>query len=118
MSSRVSLRISPGWTGASLAVVLRDFGISGMSFVKGEANAVLVVDPDAVLPFAVAAQHFQAIARQDKPISDGLPGVQRGQTAQGDRSDIGKLSHPLPLEKAFSLPASEGPEHDTDASPF
>jgi hypothetical protein len=32
--------------------VLRDFGIFGVSFVKGEANAVLVVDPDAVLPFA------------------------------------------------------------------
>ena len=51
-------------------MVLRDFGIFGVSFVKGEANAVLVVDPDAVLPFAIVAQSFQAVARRDEQISD------------------------------------------------
>ena len=85
-----------------------------MSFVKGEANAVLVVDPDAVLPFAVAAQRFQTIARRDKKISNCLRGVQRSQTPQGHRSDVGELFDALPPEKTFSLLASEAPDHDTD----
>src|ERR1019366_1878980 len=113
-SCKVSLRISPGWTGGSLAVVLRDFGIFGVSFVKGEANAVLVVDPDAVLPFAIVAQSFQAVARRDDEISDCLRGVQSGQTAQGDRSHIGELFDALPLEKGFGLLVSEAPDHNME----
>src|SRR3982751_5454301 len=69
-SSSVSFRISPGWTGGSLAIVLRNFGIFGMSFLKSEANPVLVVNPDAVLPFAIATQRFQAVAGRDKQIGN------------------------------------------------
>src|SRR5438045_1635302 len=69
-SSRVSFRISPGWTGGSLAIVLRNFGIFGMSPLKGEANAVLVIDPNAILSFSIAAQRFQPVARRDEQIRD------------------------------------------------
>ena len=66
------------------------FGIFGVSFLKGEANAVLVVDPDAVLPLAVAAQRFQTVARRDEQVGDCLRCVERGQAAQGYRFDIGE----------------------------
>ena len=91
--------------------MFRDFGIFGMSSLKDEANAVLVIDPDAVLAFPVAAQCFQAVARRDQQIGDGLSGVQRSQTAQGHGLDMSELFDALPAKKALGLLASEAPNH-------
>ena len=37
-----------------LAVVLGDFDVMGTIPFSGKADSVLIVDPDAVLPFAVS----------------------------------------------------------------
>ena len=61
-SSRVSFRISPGWTGDSLLVLFGDFDVLGMSGTPSKADSILIIDPDAVLSFPVASQSLQLIA--------------------------------------------------------
>ena len=60
-----------------LLVVIGDLNVEGVSILPAEANAVLVVDPNAVLPFAIARQGFELVAgdrgqvaRRDCPVSD------------------------------------------------
>jgi hypothetical protein len=43
-------------------VVIGNFNIEGVSIGPAEADPVLIVDPDAVLPFAVAFQNFELMA--------------------------------------------------------
>jgi hypothetical protein len=43
-------------------VVIGDLNVGGVSILPAEANAVLVVDPNAVLPFAIARQGFKLVA--------------------------------------------------------
>jgi hypothetical protein len=45
-------------------VVIRDFNGVSMTFPPLEANAVLIVDANAVLTFPIASQLLQAIARR------------------------------------------------------
>jgi hypothetical protein len=43
-------------------VVIGDLNVEGVPILPAEANAVLVVDPNAVLPFAIARQGFELVA--------------------------------------------------------
>jgi hypothetical protein len=43
-------------------VVVRDFDVVGIAVLPSEANAILIVHPDAVLPRTVAAQPLETIA--------------------------------------------------------
>jgi len=43
------------------SVVVGDLDVEGVSFTPDEADSPLVVDPDAVLPFAIPLQLFQPI---------------------------------------------------------
>jgi hypothetical protein len=45
-------------------VIVHNLCIVGISITPDEADAVLVIDPDAVLSTAVTRQCFQAIARE------------------------------------------------------
>jgi len=46
-------------------VVVDDFDVLGVAALPAEADAVLVVDADAVLPLAVARQFLQSVAGRD-----------------------------------------------------
>src|SRR5438309_2084597 len=48
-SFRSSSRMVPGWIGASL-VIVRDFDIGWSFLFPGEANPILIIDANAVLP--------------------------------------------------------------------
>jgi hypothetical protein len=42
-------------------VVVRDFDVVGIAILPSEANAILIVHPNAVLSYPVAAQPLEAI---------------------------------------------------------
>jgi hypothetical protein len=46
-------------------VIIDDFDVIGSSFSPHEAHAVLVIDPDTVLPLPHTMQSFEAIARRN-----------------------------------------------------
>jgi hypothetical protein len=51
-------------------VVVRDFDVVGIAVLPPEANPVLVVDANAVLPQAVAPQSLQAVPGRDVQLSE------------------------------------------------
>lgn len=55
-------------------VVIGDFYIVGVSPIPAEANAVLVVDPDAILPVTVSLQCFELVARREAKFGEGRCG--------------------------------------------
>jgi len=48
-----------------LSAIIRDFHVVGVSFPPREADAPLIVDPNAVLSFAVSGQLLKPIRRGD-----------------------------------------------------
>src|SRR5258708_846562 len=74
---RSSVSTSPGWIGmramsSLLSMVVKDFYFVGSwgRIVRLEANPPLVVDANAVLPFPVALQGLQTVARPGQ-VSEG-----------------------------------------------
>jgi hypothetical protein len=49
-------------------MVVHDHHIVGVAIPPFEADPLLTIDPDAELPEPVAAQRFQAIARQSSQV--------------------------------------------------
>src|SRR5690625_6194483 len=82
-----SMRTSPGWIGAIFSVVVNDLHLLRSCVGPHEPDPPLVVDPDAVLPGAVALQRFEPVARRDPKILDGLRRSHLTKLAQCDPMD-------------------------------
>jgi len=50
-------------------MVIRDLDLVGISGLPTKANAVLLIDPNAVLPPSLASQAFESVTRRDGQIS-------------------------------------------------
>jgi len=53
-----------------------------------ETNAPLAVDADAVLPFAVAVQGFEAVAGRRSQVAQHVRGIQLPKLAKRDSLDV------------------------------
>src|SRR6185312_4768911 len=73
-------------------MVVNDFNFMGVATLPEEADAPLVVDPDAVLAFAVALQGFQAIGWRNAEVIQGRRGIEHAELAARDLLDIGRQS--------------------------
>lgn len=56
----------------SASVVIRDFNLTGASVRPSEADSVLLVDRNAVLPFSLSGQGFQSVTRRDSQFLEAL----------------------------------------------
>ena len=83
-----SASTSPGWMGARRSVVIGDFDVMGAILVPSEADAVLVVDPDRILPGAVALERLEPVARRGAQIIEPMGGVEHRQFSQGGPFDM------------------------------
>src|ERR1035441_2738908 len=72
-----SSRILPGWIGGSFStlVVVRDFDIGWTLRSPFEADFILIIDPDAELALAFAAQRFPSVPAKRPQIFQGCRGV-------------------------------------------
>ncbi len=70
-------------------MVVNDFNFCRTGFRPGEANAPLVVDPDAVLSGAVALRQFKTVARWGSEVGQYLGIVQLTQLALRNTLNIG-----------------------------
>jgi hypothetical protein len=73
---------------------------------------MLVVDPDAVLSFPVAAERLQAVAGRDQQIGERLSAIESNKAPKSNGSDAIKPLNPFTLEQPRTLPALEAPNHD------
>src|SRR5690242_9339358 len=88
-SRNSSLRISPGCglrrraIAMSSAVIVHDLDVFGVAIGPPEADAPLVVDPDAHLSGTVSGQSFEAIARRIAQIVGRRRRIELAKLAQG-----------------------------------
>jgi hypothetical protein len=87
-------------------VVIGDLDIGGVSIVPSKAEAVLVVDSDAVLPLAVSFQRLQLVAGNCRQVAQRDSPVQMEELPQRDRFDGLKLLGKLLPEDLLRLRAS------------
>jgi hypothetical protein len=72
----------------------------------------LIVDPDAVLAFAVAFQYFESIARRNTQVVDRLGTIEHAQLATRDRLNIGgQAPRSEASPDAFGFLVDEIPDH-------
>jgi hypothetical protein len=58
-------------------MIVHDFHVMRIAIAPCEADPPLVVDANAVLPLAVRAQGFQAIAGRNAKVAQLIPGLYR-----------------------------------------
>jgi hypothetical protein len=66
-------------------VVVSDFDFPGISCLPSKTDAVLIIDPNAVLPLAKAVQLLQPVSRRDRQLSELANPIQLVQLAAGCR---------------------------------
>jgi hypothetical protein len=69
-------------------MVVDDFDILGSSLRPLEADAPLVVDPDAPLAGTVALEPFKPVGRRYTKVSDLPGGIDETQLAQSNRLNV------------------------------
>jgi len=92
-------------------VIIHDFYIVGIAITPDKADAPLGVDADAVLPFPIAFEYFQVIARRRPQIAGFGGNIQLSQLSLGHPFEGPKTLDSLPAVKLFGLPRPEGLDH-------
>jgi hypothetical protein len=93
-------------------VVIHDLDIVSVTRFPAEANAPLIVDPNAPLSRAITSKPLKAVSRWNSEIVQGDRSVELPQLAQCDALDI--CSEPLnepAVEELLGILASEAPDH-------
>ena len=73
-----------------LSVVIDDFHVVRIAVTPAEADAPLVIDPNAVLSFAFAFERLQPVCRGNTQIVERGRGIEHAQLAPGDLLDRGR----------------------------
>ena len=79
-------------------MVINNFNLVGVPVQPHKTNSPLIVDANAVLTSAIAAQSFQSIARWDAQEIQRGRSVQLLQLAQRHAGDIRELGNAPPLK--------------------
>src|SRR5690242_13987344 len=97
------------------SVVIGDFDIVEVAAVGEETHPVLVADPDAPLPLAVASQPLQAIARQGEVLERSgrlqLRQLAAGDTQQFPRQRLAGVFRIRAIEDVSGTPVLETSDH-------
>lgn len=93
-------------------MVINDFHVIRMGAFPAEANAVLIIDADAVLSFAIARKLLQAVARRNAEIVERFSGIQEQQFPQRRALKRARqFAAPFAVEKTFGLGVPEAANH-------
>jgi hypothetical protein len=76
-------------------MVVHDLNFVRIASIPDKADAVLIIDANAVLPFPVAAQSFQMISWRDSQIAQLRDSIQNEQLAFGYAMEIRRQSFAL-----------------------
>lgn len=82
-----------------------------VSVSPDEADAVAVVDPDAVLTFSVSLQGFQAVAREDPQVIQSASGMELHELSLSDPGDAPEPGAGETDEQGLTFPAPKGADH-------
>jgi hypothetical protein len=93
-------------------VIVRDLDVVGVSFAPDEADAPLIVDPDAVLTRPISPKSFQTIARRHFKILERGRRIQDPQLSKTHSRHI-RTEPPdrMPLEEPSGILVSKALDH-------
>jgi hypothetical protein len=94
-------------------VVVHDLHIISVPIVPNEADAILIVDPDAVLSPAVARERLEPITRKRPQVAELSSGVQLLQLPLSDSRHLLQPSAELASEQRLGLGILERPNHSS-----
>ena len=92
-------------------MVVKHINVEGVTATPAEADAVLIVDPHAVLSLPVALQGLKPIAREGPKILDLPRGVDLKELALRYPRDAAKSARGFAEEESLRVLASERPGH-------
>jgi hypothetical protein len=92
-------------------VVVHHFDLLRFAVLPDEADPILVVDPNAVLPLPIAGKSLKAIARERAEVVEALGGVQLRQLPLRDPGNGSEPPRRVPLKQGLGVSAPERPDH-------
>ena len=92
-------------------MIIHNFHVVDIAIAPSKTDAPLVVDANAVLPFSIAFQRFQAIAWRRPQIAKFGGDIQLPQLSLGHALAPPKASDSLPVVKLFRLARPERLDH-------
>src|SRR5512139_3962973 len=96
----------------SASVIVDDLDVVGVAFAPSEADTPLVVDADAELAFAPAAEFLESVAGRRSKIVQHDGSVQLPQPPERHAPDVGSESPDrFPLEEPFRVGVAESADH-------
>jgi hypothetical protein len=72
-------------------MTVHDLYVEGVSVMPDEADAILIVDPNAVLSRPLPAKRFQMISRRDPQVIEGQERIQNRQFLECPAPEISPL---------------------------
>src|SRR5437870_13704531 len=99
-------------------MVVHNFDFEGVCIGPPEADAPLVVDPNAVLPLAVTSKSLQTITRDGSKIRQGWGRLDVVELPFGHRGNALEFPAELAPEHLFGLLVPERPNHSSSVLSF
>src|SRR5437879_3102307 len=93
------------------SVVVHNLYVVSLSAVPAKTDAVLIVDPDAVLSDPVSLQAFELVARPDQKIAQGNRSIQGIQPPLRGGFDVYEPADSFIVKQPFGIAAAERPDH-------
>jgi hypothetical protein len=82
-----------------------------VAILPQEADPILIVDPDAVLPATTARQRLEAVARERSQVVEPPRRVELHEPALSDPGNAPKPACGVPLEERLGVSIPERPDH-------
>ena len=92
-------------------MVIDDFDVERVAVNPPKTDTPLIVDADAMLPFAIAFERLQSIARRDPKVGKATSLVQIQELAPGATLDSAPTRHEFIIEERFGVLRPKGLDH-------
>jgi len=97
-------------------VVVHDLDAFGASRSPAKTDAVLIVDPDAVLAGTIAFECLEPIPGRNPQVVEPAGDLELSELASSDRLDTDESPNPRSAGKSFSVGISERDDHDVNSN--
>ena len=99
-------------------MIIGDLNVLGFAVDPTKTKSPLIVDADAMLPFAITGQFLQVIPRRNAQVFERLGRIEHCKLTEGSTLQVPRESlDPFALEKAFRVLVGETPDHRIIVAP-
>ena len=95
-------------------MIVHDLNILGSAIVPAETDPPLIIDPDAVLPRAIASKSFKAIARRHTEIVERIRRMHHQQLSKRDTLNDAEPPGVAAQKQCFRMGTSKAPDHSSN----